>query len=236
MYFNICTAMARSPAWSSRITVPPQRIKAWPSNSTWQPCLFIPAIKVTWQSSLLQQSHLAILPDHISHIGNLAFQSASAISPGSPVCFSQLTWQSGLVQSRNCAPGDSAPAALWRRVEVEGRVPSPATSRPSSPPSINSTRPRLPESKSVKNLNKNENRGCSCSHEQKSTANGFLISSNLRSLCMVPFAHNDIHCSHQRWKKTGLLASGRPAQLTSRGKFLRSRGITLLIRHYITFF
>ena len=47
----------------------------------------------------------------------------------------------------------------------------------------------------------------------------------------------------QRWKKLGLLASGRPAQLTSRGKylrsrgkFLRSRGITLLIRQHITFF
>ena len=31
----------------------------------------------------------------------------------------------------------------------------------------------------------------------------------------------------QRWNKPGLLASGKPAQLTSRGKFLRSRGITL---------
>ena len=31
-------------------------------------------------------------------------------------------------------------------------------------------------------------------------------------------------------------ASGRPAQLTSRGKFFRSRGITLLIRQRITFF
>ena len=40
----------------------------------------------------------------------------------------------------------------------------------------------------------------------------------------------------QRWKKPGLLASGRPAQLTSRGKFLRSCGITLLIRQHITFF
>ena len=47
----------------------------------------------------------------------------------------------------------------------------------------------------------------------------------------------------QRWKKPGQLASGRPAQLTSRGKFLRSRGkfliyrgITLLIRQHITFF
>ena len=47
----------------------------------------------------------------------------------------------------------------------------------------------------------------------------------------------------QRWKKPGLLDSGRPARLTSRGKisrsrekFLRSRGITLLLRQHITFF
>ena len=48
---------------------------------------------------------------------------------------------------------------------------------------------------------------------------------------------------YQRWKKPNLLASGRPAQLPSRGKFSRSRGkflrsqvITLLIRQHITFF
>ena len=50
-------------------------------------------------------------------------------------------------------------------------------------------------------------------------------------------------CSKPALEKPGLLASERPAQLTSRGKvlrsrgkFLRSRGITLLIRQHITFF